>query len=142
MFDTYVAALQHDLVDLPADTTLVGVVRRPTGWFQSTVDENHPALGPPPDLLDEVQRRREDLAQRGVCDEEAHNAAWTEASFDRRYRDHIDESAEARAAVADLLERLRSGERLALVCFENTEKKRCHRTLLRERLAEHLRADE
>ena len=31
--DTYVAALQHDLADVPADATPVGVVRKPTPWF-------------------------------------------------------------------------------------------------------------
>lgn len=28
--DTYAAALQHDIVEVPAEATLVGVVRRPT----------------------------------------------------------------------------------------------------------------
>lgn len=37
--DTYVAALQHGLVDLAEEATLVGVVRRPTGWFRSAVDK-------------------------------------------------------------------------------------------------------
>lgn len=44
--DTYVAALQHDLVDVSMEATLVGVVRRPTGWFRTTIDENYPVLGP------------------------------------------------------------------------------------------------
>ena len=49
--DTYVTAVQHNLADLPAGATLVGVVRQPTEWFRSTVDENHPALGPPPGAM-------------------------------------------------------------------------------------------
>jgi hypothetical protein len=39
--ETYVAALQHDLVE-PGDATLVGVVRHPTGWFRAATDENQP----------------------------------------------------------------------------------------------------
>jgi len=139
--DTYVAALQHDLVDVPKGATLVGVVRRPSGWFRAAVDENRPALGPPPALLDECVRRREALTMRGMCEEGAHNAAWEELDFASRYRTHIDESEAADNAVADLVDRLRSGERLVLVCYENTGKKRCHRTLLRERIEAALSAD-
>lgn len=129
--DTYVAALQHGLVEPSTETTLVGVVRRPTGWFHAAVDENRPALGPPPALLTEVQRRREDLKLQGVCDEGAHNAAWEDVRFEERYRDHLTTDPDARAAVDELVDRLRAGEPLLLVCFENTETKRCHRTLLR-----------
>lgn len=134
--DTYAAALQHGLVDLPAEATLVGVVRRPTGWFRAEVDENRPALGPPPELLDEFQERHEAFKMRGMCDEGAHNAAWDALEFEGRYRTHLDETVEARDAVADLAGRLRSGERLVLVCYENTNRKRCHRTLLGAHVAE------
>jgi hypothetical protein len=130
--DTYVAAIQHDLVTLPSGTTLVGVVREPTSWFHPVVDENHPALGPPADLLDDVRTAEEDLKMQGVCEEEAHNAAWRETAFGDRYRDHLGSDPDAGAAVDALVDRLRDGEHLALVCYENTEKKRCHRTILRE----------
>lgn len=138
--DTYVAALQHDLVALPDDATLVGVVRRPTGWFRAAVDENHPALGPPPSLLDEFKRRHETLKARGVCDEEAHNAAWEELGFSDRYLAHLQESDDAQRAVEELLDRIQSGEKLVLVCYENTDQKQCHRTLLREHVEDRLDA--
>ncbi|WP_246391915.1 hypothetical protein [Halosimplex pelagicum] len=85
--DTHVAALQHDLADVPAEATLVGVVRRPTGWFRSTIDENYPVpvLGSPADLFDEFKQRQEDFTIRGMCDEGAHNAAWDEVGFEDRY---------------------------------------------------------
>jgi len=136
--DTYVAALQHDLVDVPSEATLVGVVRRPTGWFQSTVDENYPALGPPDNLLDEFKQRHEDFKMQGMCDEGAHNAAWDEVEFEDRYRSHLTDAAKAREAVEELTNRLRDGEQLVFVCFENTDQKRCHRTLLKEHLAAQL----
>jgi len=133
--DTYVAAIQHDLASLPPASTLVGVVRRPTGWFHGTVDENVPSLAPPANLLEETKRAETDLKRRGICDEEAHNAAWEQVDFATRYEAHLDSSADAQAAIGALVDRLRDGESIALVCFENTAKKRCHRTTLRERIA-------
>lgn len=130
--DTYVAALQHDLAEIPEGAALVGVVRRPTPWFHAAVDENVPALAPPADLLDAFGDRREALEMRGVCEEEAHNAAWGDLDFEERYREFLESDSDARDAVVALRERLDSGEDLALVCFENTAKKRCHRTILRE----------
>lgn len=132
--DTYVAAIQHDLAEIPAETTLVGVVRAPTRWFNAAVDENVPTLGPPAALLEDVKTATEDLKMQGLCDEGAHNAAWEQVGFGERYRAHLEESADAREALADLEARLEGGESLALVCYENTAKKRCHRTILRERL--------
>ncbi|WP_227738851.1 DUF488 domain-containing protein [Halorientalis pallida] len=126
--ETYVAALQHDLVDFE-DAALVGVVRQPTGWFHGAVDENRPALGPPAALLEETKRRHEDLKMQGLCDEGAHNAAWDEVGFEARYRDHVRESPDAQAALDDLAERVRDGETVVLVCFEG-EDKRCHRRVL------------
>jgi len=141
VFETYAAALQHDIVDLPAATTRVGVVRRPTGWFHALVDENRPALGPPESLLSETQERREDLAARGLCDEEAHNAAWDAVDFASRYREYVETEPEPQRALADLAERVRGGEPVALVCFEG-ETKRCHRHSLVDRLRERVGDEE
>jgi len=136
--DTYVAAIQHDLVDLPDDAERIGVVRRPTSWFHGAVDENVPALGPPEELLEAAKQREEDLKMQGICDDDAQNIAWDEVDFAERYREYL-ETAAGSSAVDDLVERLRSGTDVVLVCFENTEKKRCHRTMLREVLEERLR---
>lgn len=130
--ETYQAALAHDLVDT-GDATLVGVVRRPTSWFHSSVDENLPALAPPTDLLDETKQRAEDLKMAGLCDEEAHNAAWDETDFEARYLDHLATDADAQQALDDLAARVESGESVYLVCFEG-EKKRCHRRALLDHL--------
>lgn len=134
--DTYVAAIQHDLVELPADATRVGVVRQPTSWFHTAVDENRPELGPPADLLESFRQREEDMKMQGLCEEGAHNAAWEQVGFEDVYREYLEDSSEAQDAIAGLTDRLAAGESLALVCFENTEKKRCHRTILRESLEE------
>ncbi|MCU4798791.1 DUF488 domain-containing protein [Halobacteria archaeon HArc-gm2] len=133
--DTYVAAIQHDLADLPEGARRVGVVRKPTPWFHGAVDENRPALGPPRDLLEEFQAREEEFKLDGMCDEGAHNAAWEELDFEDRYCEYL-ETEEARSAVADLRETLADGTDVVLVCYENTDQKRCHRTILREELAD------
>ena len=73
---------------------------------------------------------------QGLCEEGAHNAAWDETGFEEAYRESLKDSSEAQAALEDLESRLVEGESLALVCYENTEKKRCHRTILRDRLEE------
>ncbi|TYL39339.1 hypothetical protein CV102_08690 [Natronococcus pandeyae] len=134
--DTYVAALQHDLADLPPDATLVGVVRSPTPWFHAAVDENVPELGPPADVLESIRQTEDELKMQGLCEEGAHNAAWEQVEFGEQYRRHLEDSTEAQSALESLADRLASGESLALVCYENTEKKRCHRTILRDRLEE------
>ncbi|ELY67072.1 DUF488 domain-containing protein [Natrinema versiforme] len=134
--DTYVAAIQHDLAEVPAEATRVGVVRQPTSWFHTAVDENRPELGPPADLLESFRQREEDMKMQGLCEEGAHNAAWDQVGFEDAYRTYLEDSSEAQDAIATLDERLAAGESLALVCFENTEKKRCHRTILREFLEE------
>ncbi|WP_415381958.1 DUF488 family protein [Halosimplex sp. TS25] len=127
--DTYAAALQHDIADVPDDARLFGVVRRPTGWFSALVDENVPALGPPESLLSETKDRQEALQMQGLCDEEAHNAAWVETDFGTRYCEHVANDDAAREAVDALAERVANGETVALVCFEG-ESKRCHRRIL------------
>lgn len=135
--DTYVAALQHDIADIPAGATRVGVVRRPTHWFHGPVDENIPALAPPAGLLDEVKDTHERLKADGLDDATAHNRALEEVDYDERYLAHL-ETPEAQAAIHDLVSRIDDGEDVALVCYENTDEKRCHRTLLVNVLEQHL----
>lgn len=133
LFDTYVAALQHDLVDLPEGTTLLGVVRRPTPWFTGTVDENASALGPPASLLEETKTVATELAEER-SQTRAHNLAWERTAFADRYRSYLETDPTAQTALADVSARLAAGESLALVCYENTAEKRCHREILRDYL--------
>lgn len=133
--ETYHAALAHDFADI-GEVTRIGVVRRPTAWFSGEIDENVPELGPPEELLSEFQRRHEDLKIRGMCDQGAHNAAWEEVEFEKRYREHL-ESTAADEALSDLVERVEGGEGIALVCYEGNAK-RCHRHLLVEAIEDRL----
>jgi uncharacterized protein YeaO (DUF488 family) len=126
--DTYVAAIQHDLVDLDG-VTRVGVARQPPPWFHGAVDENVRDLGPPEPLLGEVQKRREDFKMAGMCETGAHNAAWEETDFEARYRSYLEDDEAAKGALSALQARIREGEDIALVCFE-ADDKRCHRHVL------------
>lgn len=134
LYDTYVAALQHDLAEVPPDARLIGVVRRPTPWVYGVVDENVTSLGPPDSLLAEFKARHEERVDAGEDDATAHNAAMDDVSYDERYREYLDASAAAQEAIAAIRERLDAGADVVLVCFENTAQKRCHRTLLKDRI--------
>lgn len=131
--DTYAAALQHDRVDLTGEERLIGVVRRPLPWLLAQVDENRSALGPPPALLEAVKERT-DALEATLPSPAAHNRAMNEVAYDRRYREYLASSNEAQAAMDDLRELLRAGRDVVLVCYENTDEKRCHRTILKELL--------
>ena len=138
--ETYAAALRHETADLPAGTRCVGIVRRPMGWFHAVVDENVPALGPPADLLDDVKGRQATLEDDGLDDVDAARQAWEDVGFADRYDAYLDGDDDARAAVDDLLERVRGGTDVAVVCFEGPDKP-CHRHHLRELLLERLADD-
>lgn len=116
----------------------MGVVRWLTGSFRTTIDTTYPALDPPPDLLEGFKQCHEDFKMRGMYDDGAHNATWDKIGFEDRYLTHLTEAADAQEAVAELTNRLRHGELLVFVCFENTDQKRCHRTLLKEHITEQL----
>lgn len=135
VYDTYVAALQHGFASVPDAAVKIGVVRRPTRWFYPHVDHNRPELGPPPELLDDFQERHDALTAR-LGDAEAHNQAWADVEYDRRYLDYLNTSREATDALDEVRGLLDDGEDVVLVCYENTDEKRCHRTLLRDRLTD------
>jgi hypothetical protein len=134
VWETYVAAIQHDLAQLDGGEYLAGVARRPTPWFHAAVDANYPELGPPADLLEETKARQEDMQMQGLCEEGALNAAWETVEFERRYREYLADSAEAPDSMETLAQRVHDGEDVVLVCYEG-DGKRCHRHVLREELA-------
>lgn len=136
--DTYVAALQHDIAAVPGAAVKLGVVRRPTPWFYAQVDANLSALGPPEELLDAFKDRYKYLQDEGLDDADAHNTALEEIDYDDRYRAYLNRSDEAQQALAELRDQLTDGEDVVLVCYENTENKRCHRTILKTHIRSNL----
>jgi hypothetical protein len=53
---------------------------------------------------------------QGMCEEGAHNAAWEDIDFAKRYREHLVRSSKAQATVDALGDRVRAGEDVVLVC--------------------------
>lgn len=134
--DTYAAAIQHGQVDVSDADLVLGVVRKPLPWFHGAVDENRRALGPPAELLDDLDDRMDELVEDGIDEATAHDRAWEETDFDRRYREYLRTDEEGRRAVSELRERIADGEDVVLVCYENTDEKRCHRTTLARAITE------
>lgn len=132
--DTYAAAIQHDLVDLSGEEWVVGVVRRPFPWFHGLVDENIRVLGPPGSLLDTVKTRSETLRETGLEDAEAHNQAIKDINYRARYLQYLEGSSAAQSAIDTILEAIEDGRTVVLVCYENTDEKQCHRTILQDYL--------
>lgn len=132
LYDTYIAALQHGTASIPETALKLGVVRRPTPWFHAEIDENIAALAPPESLLDEFKSRYEELTEQGMDDAKAHNTALTAINYDDRYCEYIETSAESQVQINYIRDQLAAGTDVVLVCYENTEHKRCHRELLKE----------
>ena len=124
--DTYHAALRHGHVTPDESDLVVGVVRRPTYGIGNYLDRNVPALAPPEDLLDEFKR------VVGERDDLTHDEAWDEVNFGERYREYL-RTPEPQRAMDDVLDELDSRD-VWLVCYENTDDKRCHRTILKDTL--------
>lgn len=137
--DTYAAAIQHDLVDLSGEEWVVGVVRRPFPWFFGVVDENMRVLGPPESLLDAFKSQSEALRETGLGDAAAHNQAMADIDYRARYLAYLEDSSAAQSAIDSILEAIEDGRTVVLVCYENTDEKRCHRTILVEYLKSALR---
>lgn len=136
LYDTYYAALQHDLVNLPSNTRLIGVVNHQMHGFSTAVDDNYPSLGPPEALFNDfrtVSERHDNLT-----DVEAHNRAWVDVDYADRYRRYLTTGWELETATRDACETILSeleNRPVALVCYESDEK-HCHRRLLRDFLTE------
>lgn len=135
--DAHLAALQRDRLGHEPDR-LLGVVRRPTAQFAAAVDENDPRLAPPASLIDRVAQERDDMKMRGMCEEGAHNAAWENLKVAERYRQRLADAESAQCAVDEVAAAVADGQTVTLVGYENTAKKRCHRTILREEIESRL----
>ena len=141
LHDTYHAALQHGHVEPDDEDLVAAVVRRPVYGIENYVDRNVPALAPPDDLLSEfkeVENEREDGTD-AEGDELTHDEVWDAVNFGERYRDHL-RNPEPRQAMDDLLAELERRD-VWLVCYENTDEKRCHRTILKDVLRERAASD-
>jgi hypothetical protein len=129
LHDTYVAALQHGHVEPDEEALVLGVMRQPM-WASGFVDRNDRRLAPPQSLLDEFHDRQEYLEdEKGQHEITAQNRAFSEILRDK-YIEYLDGTPAVGEAIGELLGELAHRD-VWLVCFENTEQKRCHRTILK-----------
>lgn len=121
--DTYYAALQHGHVEPKEDDLLLGVVRKPMYGIKDYLDKNVTDLAPPFPLLGELKELSKDID---------HNDACEELDFLERYREFLqnDRQQELMEWVINQSE----SKTVWLVCYENTDDKICHRTVLKEEL--------
>jgi len=127
--DTYHAALQHDHVNPKDEDLVLGVVAKPMYGIQNHIDENRPALAPAPDALAEFKQR---------ADEIGHNEAIEELDFETRYRQRIKSSDTAETEIERIVSILEDGRNVWLVCYENTDRKWCHRCALKDMIESRL----
>lgn len=127
LYDAHCAGLQHDHYDLPDDAVYLAVVREQMYGISAVVDENVRELSPPTDLFEEFKRR---------ADEIGHNDAWEAVDFEQQFREHLYVDADAQAGLDRVGRLLDAGRDVVLVCYENTDEKRCHREVLADVLRE------
>jgi len=125
---------QSTLEDYGSDVkeTKISVMSSPNEDMLSVVDEAYPELGMPEKLLQKFWKRRSDYRMNSAIDD-PHNRAYTELNLDEEYREYIRGSQEAQRALSELVNRVRSGEQVTLVCVEESHEM-CHRHVLREML--------
>lgn len=122
-----VSAFRRAREEAPDDAVSVGALARGS----SLVDRNYPELALPATLRSELDSRVEAFKMRGLCESGAHNAAWDELDVDARYRAHLDSEA-AETAVDDVV--ALAAERPVVVVAGDSDKKRSHGPILRERI--------
>lgn len=117
--------------------TTIAVVRLPrdTG-IEEMCDEWWPALGLPERHLKRYWEYKSGFKTNSAVDD-AEERAYEEARVEHYYRRYVQKSAEAQRAIRMLVERLRDGEDITLVCFEETAQN-CHRSELRQMIESRL----
>ncbi|MBI2192176.1 MAG: DUF488 family protein [Planctomycetes bacterium] len=88
----------------------------------------HDLLAPPEDLFRDFKQREKELKARGLGKIEAHNRAWEEVEYERRFADQFWRHPSAIEELKHIAERARQQD-VYLICYEKPPKK-CHRFLL------------
>lgn len=116
--------------------TRVAVVSKVDEADRQMVDEWLPSLGMPEEILSKFHRRRSEYRRNSAVDD-PHNRAYDELDLDSLYREYVQESTNVQRTINQLVERVKSGEEITLVCFEGDDE-RCHRHLLQQMITSRL----
>ena len=97
-------------------------------------------LGPSDELFADFNARKADLeAELGKGSAEAHNRAFVDSDYARRFRAQIESDTAALAKLEEIAKRSETGD-VYLVCYEGVGKA-CHRRVLLRIAAERFEAD-
>lgn len=111
--------------------TTIAVVTEPTGGITEVCDEFIPELGMPKGILNEFRKVRSNI--ESTDDVTKHNKAAAEVNIEEKYRSYLKNNVDANEQVESLCDRIVSGEKITLVCFEK-EPKWCHRHILKQEI--------
>lgn len=107
----------------------------PEAHFEVVTRTAKSVLAPPPALLSDFMNRKAELIAQGVTDVDAHNRAWNDVHYEKRFRAAILANPNAVRRMRELKE-LGKVKDVFLVCYEKPPKK-CHRFILLDMLKEH-----
>lgn len=110
--------------------TTIAVVSKPSRDIDSYCDEWLPELGMPEKYLKRYHQYLAGYRTNSAVDN-PQERAWIDAELEKEYMRYVRSSDEAQKAVSGIVSRLRDGEDITLVCFEEPSEP-CHRHLLIE----------
>lgn len=114
------------------DTTYIGIANSEREDYLDAVDETEPRLAPPSALFHQWYNTRERLMDEGMLERNAHNEALDRVNYFDRFGSYLNES-DPQAAIAQIVERVRNGEEVVLVCYCG-DGRQCHRHPVAERI--------
>lgn len=113
-------------------TTYLGIVNYVNGELDDVIDDNDERLAPPRQLFHQWRQQRDEFAT-DVDEAVAHNRAYEEVKYNRRFDLYLQKNAGARNALAELTSRIIDGEHVVLVCY-CADGRLCHRKQVRSEL--------
>jgi len=113
-------------------TTYIGIANTEHDDYLDSVDETEDRLAPPGDLFWQWYNTRRNLMDEGMIEANAHNEALDRIDYFERFESYLNES-EPQTAITQIVERVRDGEDIVLVCYCGGAKQ-CHRHTVAKRI--------
>jgi hypothetical protein len=127
-----------DFCESGSRPTKIAVVSKP-GDLTDYCDEWMPHLGMPEKYLKRYGQYLAGYKTNSAVDD-PYTRAWNDAQLEKEYMRHVRTSDEAQKAISGIVSRLRDGEDITLVCFEEPSQP-CHRHLLIEMIEARLSSE-
>lgn len=123
------------------EDTTIAIVRKPgNSSIVTYCDEHMPELGMPRKPLQLFHELRAGY-QTNSAVSDPHNKAFADAKLEKEYHEYIRTSGQAQKAIDEIAQRVRFGENIRLVCYEE-DGERCHRHLLLNIIEERISSSE